>query len=62
MGKIYELGGPELFIEHVLDDAATKCGSSGGRCHCSKKRKSKIKRVIRVPAISSKMADISADD
>ncbi|KAF7830597.1 LRR receptor-like serine/threonine-protein kinase FLS2 [Senna tora] len=47
-----------------MDDGAIKCGSSGsgGRCHCSKKRKSKIKRVIRVPAISSKMADIPADD
>ncbi|KAJ6400004.1 hypothetical protein OIU84_015625 [Salix udensis] len=46
-----------------MDDAALKCGSSSSRCHCSKKsRKSRIKRVVRVPAISSKMADIPPDD
>ncbi|KAK6924017.1 Zn-cluster domain [Dillenia turbinata] len=39
-----------------------KCGSSSGRCHCSKKRKLRLKRVIRVPAISLKMADIPPDD
>ncbi|TYJ35197.1 hypothetical protein E1A91_A05G219500v1 [Gossypium mustelinum] len=44
------------------DDAALKCGSSSSRCHCSKKRKSRVKRVVRVPAISSKMADIPPDD
>ncbi|CAH9053799.1 unnamed protein product [Cuscuta epithymum] len=37
-------------------------GSSGGRCHCSKKRKHRQKRVIRVPAISLKMSDIPPDD
>ncbi|KAH6800386.1 WRKY DNA-binding protein 7 [Perilla frutescens var. hirtella] len=36
--------------------------SSGSRCHCPKKRKSRLKRVVRVPAISMKMADIPADD
>ncbi|XP_044476013.1 probable WRKY transcription factor 7 [Mangifera indica] len=45
-----------------MDDAALKCGLSSGRCHCSKKRKSRVKRVVRVPAISSKMADIPPDD
>ncbi|PNT49319.1 hypothetical protein POPTR_002G123300v4 [Populus trichocarpa] len=46
-----------------MDDAALKCGSSSGRCHCSKKsRKSRAKRVVRVPAISNKMADIPPDD
>ncbi|XVF64110.1 hypothetical protein PTKIN_Ptkin09bG0141000 [Pterospermum kingtungense] len=45
-----------------MDDAALKCASSSGRCHCSKKRKSRVKRAIRVPAISSKMADIPPDD
>ncbi|XVE94953.1 hypothetical protein REPUB_Repub02eG0054200 [Reevesia pubescens] len=45
-----------------MDDAALKCGSSSGRCHCSKKRKSRVKKVIRVPAISTKMADIPPDD
>nr|DAD41348.1 TPA_asm: hypothetical protein HUJ06_015671 [Nelumbo nucifera] len=41
------------------DDAAGKCGGSAGRCHCSKRR---VKRVVRVPAISLKMADIPPDD
>lgn len=31
-------------------------------CHCSKKRKSKLRKMIRVPAISSKMADIPPDE
>ncbi|KAJ8770745.1 hypothetical protein K2173_021392 [Erythroxylum novogranatense] len=39
-----------------------KCGSSDW-CHCSNKsRKMKTKRVVRVPAISLKMADIPPDD
>ncbi|GMJ02595.1 WRKY DNA-binding protein 7 [Hibiscus trionum] len=48
-----------------MDDAAAlKCvsTSSSGRCHCSKKRKLRVKKVIRVPAISDKMADIPPDD
>lgn len=45
-----------------MDDAGAKCGSSFGRCHCSKKRKLRVKRVVRVPAISTKMADIPPDD
>ncbi|XVE87077.1 hypothetical protein DITRI_Ditri18aG0087300 [Diplodiscus trichospermus] len=39
-----------------------KCSGSSGRCHCSKKRKMKSKRVARIPAISLKMADIPPDD
>ncbi|XP_038883602.1 probable WRKY transcription factor 15 [Benincasa hispida] len=41
-----------------------KCAaaSSSARCHCSKKRKLRVKRVVRVPAISLKMADIPPDD
>ncbi|GMP45354.1 hypothetical protein CsSME_00013904 [Camellia sinensis var. sinensis] len=45
-----------------MDDAVAKCGASSGRCHCSKKRKLKVKRVVRVPAISVKLADIPPDD
>ncbi|KAJ9177292.1 hypothetical protein P3X46_012527 [Hevea brasiliensis] len=40
-----------------------KCSGSSGRCHCSKKsRKLRLRRVVRVPAISLKMADIPPDD
>ncbi|XP_024981696.1 probable WRKY transcription factor 21 [Cynara cardunculus var. scolymus] len=43
------------------DDESAKCGSSG-RCHCSKKRKHRIKRSIKVPAVSNKLADIPPDE
>jgi hypothetical protein len=33
-----------------------------GRCHCSKRRKLRVRRTIRVPAISNKLADIPSDD
>ncbi|VVA92548.1 unnamed protein product [Arabis nemorensis] len=36
--------------------------SSSSRCHCSKKRNSRVKRVIRVAAVSIKMADIPSDE
>ncbi|KAE8703749.1 WRKY DNA-binding protein 7 isoform 3 [Hibiscus syriacus] len=39
-----------------------KCSSCSGRCHCSKKRKMRSKRFVRVPAISLKLADIPPDD
>ncbi|XP_028119049.1 probable WRKY transcription factor 7 [Camellia sinensis] len=45
-----------------MDDAVAKCGASSGRCHCSKKMKLKVKRVVRVPAISVKLANIPSDD
>ncbi|KAI3522186.1 hypothetical protein L1887_11669 [Cichorium endivia] len=45
-----------------MEDSHTKCANSSGRCHCSKKRKSRMKKVVRVPAISMKMADIPPDD
>ncbi|XP_057964673.1 probable WRKY transcription factor 21 [Malania oleifera] len=43
------------------DDGSVRCGSSG-RCHCSKKRKHRVKRSIKVPAISNKLADIPPDE
>ncbi|CAN4101976.1 unnamed protein product [Withania somnifera] len=43
------------------DEGSVKCGSSE-RCHCSKKRKHKVKRSIKVPAISSKLSDIPSDE
>ncbi|XP_062215164.1 protein WRKY1-like isoform X2 [Phragmites australis] len=38
-----------------------KC-SVTGRCHCSKRRKLRVKRSIKVPAISNKIADIPPDE
>ncbi|KAK8521795.1 hypothetical protein V6N13_021874 [Hibiscus sabdariffa] len=43
------------------EDGSVKCGSSS-KCHCSKKRKNRVKRSIKVPAISNKLADIPPDD
>ncbi|KAF8086945.1 hypothetical protein N665_0607s0007 [Sinapis alba] len=43
------------------EHGSIKCGSSS-RCHCSKKRKHRVRRSIRVPAISNKVADIPPDD
>ncbi|RZC68918.1 hypothetical protein C5167_032020 [Papaver somniferum] len=43
------------------EDGSVKCGSSG-RCHCSKRRKLRVKRSIKVPAISNKIADIPPDE
>jgi hypothetical protein len=42
-----------------MDDS--KCSASD-RCHCPKRRKLRVKRTVRVPAISLKMADIPPDD
>lgn len=47
---------------HSENGISGQCGASSGRCHCSKKRKLRMKRVVRVPAISMKMADIPPDD
>lgn len=43
------------------EDGSLKCGTSG-KCHCSKRRKMRVKRSIKVPAISNKVADIPPDE
>ncbi|XP_062204700.1 protein WRKY1-like isoform X2 [Phragmites australis] len=43
------------------EDGRGKCAMTG-RCHCSKRRKLRIKRSIKVPAISNKIADIPPDE
>ncbi|KAF2298396.1 hypothetical protein P3X46_005412 [Hevea brasiliensis] len=43
------------------EDGSVKCGSTG-KCHCSKRRKLRVKRSIKVPAISNKVADIPPDE
>ncbi|KAL8521681.1 hypothetical protein ACS0TY_011986 [Phlomoides rotata] len=47
--------------EHDHSDNVSGRTSGSSRCHC-KKRKSRVKKTIRVPAISSKVADIPPDD
>ncbi|XP_078159916.1 protein WRKY1-like [Carex rostrata] len=45
------------------EDGSVRCSSGAGtKCHCSKKRKLRIRRSIKVPAVSNKVADIPADE
>ncbi|KAB1204441.1 putative WRKY transcription factor 11 [Morella rubra] len=44
------------------DNLSGKFSGSGSKCHCSKRRKNRVKKTIRVPAISSKIADIPPDE
>ncbi|KAK8986312.1 hypothetical protein V6N11_013806 [Hibiscus sabdariffa] len=44
------------------EEANTKCAASTGGCHCSKRRKLRIKKTVRVPAVSNKLSDIPSDD
>ncbi|XP_059643373.1 probable WRKY transcription factor 17 [Cornus florida] len=46
--------------DHSQDVSGKTSGSSS--YHCSKKRKSRVKKTIRIPAISSKVADIPPDE
>nr|QWQ79427.1 WRKY5 [Juglans sigillata] len=46
----------------VQSEASTRSVASTDGCHCSKRRKLRIKRTIRVPALSNKLADIPPDD
>ncbi|CAJ1941727.1 unnamed protein product [Sphenostylis stenocarpa] len=63
---IIAAGKPPLSASHRkrCHDATLSAGkaSSSVHCHCSKRRKSRLRRMIRVPAISSKIADIPADE
>ncbi|XP_008218281.1 PREDICTED: probable WRKY transcription factor 74 [Prunus mume] len=43
------------------ENGTVKCGSSG-KCQYPKKRKVRVKRSFKVPAISNKIADIPADE
>ncbi|KAK4783062.1 hypothetical protein SAY86_007436 [Trapa natans] len=48
--------------DHSEDASGKLSGSANGKCHCSKKRKNRHRKVIRVPAISNKVSEIPADD
>nr|QGQ64082.1 WRKY transcription factor 59 [Santalum album] len=49
--------------EHDRSGEGSGNYSGSGRCHCSsKRRKTRFKRTIRVPAISSRIADIPPDE
>ncbi|KAJ4898527.1 putative WRKY transcription factor 39 [Raphanus sativus] len=48
-------------ISKKMCSGSSKCGSRS-KCHCSKKRKLRVKRSIKVPAISNRIADIPPDE
>ncbi|XVE53481.1 hypothetical protein DITRI_Ditri03aG0006500 [Diplodiscus trichospermus] len=48
--------------EHDHSEDVSGKFSGNGKCHCSKRRKNRVKKVVRVPAISSKIADIPPDE
>ncbi|KAL3634176.1 WRKY transcription factor 7 [Castilleja foliolosa] len=68
LSQVSSVGRPPLSTSsfkrkcNSMDDASAKCGGGSSRCHCPKKRKSRLKKVVRVAAISMKMADIPPDD
>ncbi|CAN6477036.1 unnamed protein product [Victoria cruziana] len=49
-------------ISSKVGEVGGKCASTLGGCHCARRRKLRKKRVIRVPAVSTRVADIPADD
>lgn len=51
-----------IFSKSKSEETSAKCLASTGGCHCSKRRKSRIKKIIKVPALSTKLADIPPDD
>ncbi|KAL1312109.1 hypothetical protein HN51_038734 [Arachis hypogaea] len=66
-GSAFHLIGAARSSDQNSQQHKRKCSArgdeaSGGKCHCSKKRKHRVKRSIKVPAISNKLADIPPDD
>ncbi|CAA7033043.1 unnamed protein product [Microthlaspi erraticum] len=48
--------------DHSEDFSGKISGSGNGKCHCKKSRKNRMKKTVRVPAISAKIADIPPDE
>ncbi|KAI5003668.1 hypothetical protein ZWY2020_030828 [Hordeum vulgare] len=40
----------------------SEANTTGSRCHCSKRRKNRVKTTVRVPAVSANIADIPPDE
>lgn len=59
-------GKPPLAGRKRCHESALSCDVAGktisASCHCHKRRKNRFKKSIRVPAISSKIADIPQDE
>ncbi|KAG6587721.1 putative WRKY transcription factor 11, partial [Cucurbita argyrosperma subsp. sororia] len=56
-------GKPPLSAKRKCDDRSRfGCKINSKECHCAKRRKSGVKKTVRVPAISSKIAEIPSDE
>ncbi|ESW09121.1 hypothetical protein PHAVU_009G101900 [Phaseolus vulgaris] len=57
-------GKPPLLKKRCRDHSDNVSGKLSGstKCHCIKKRKNRVKKTVRVPAISAKIADIPSDE
>ncbi|XP_022974392.1 probable WRKY transcription factor 11 [Cucurbita maxima] len=56
-------GKPPLSAKRKCDDSSRfGCKINSKECHCTKRRKSGVKKTVRVPAISSKIAEIPSDE
>ncbi|WVZ20219.1 hypothetical protein V8G54_007541 [Vigna mungo] len=53
-------GKPPLVKKRCHDHSDDVSGST--KCHCIKRRKNRVKKTVRVPAISTKIADIPSDE
>ncbi|GKD04606.1 probable WRKY transcription factor 7 [Tanacetum coccineum] len=62
MSQVSSVGQPDASTSSFKRKCNSVNDSHTGPCHCTKKRKSRMQRVVRVPAISSKTADIPPDD
>ncbi|XVF52651.1 hypothetical protein PTKIN_Ptkin05aG0035600 [Pterospermum kingtungense] len=64
--SMYGLDGGSYLNKKIIpgssSETSTPCAASTGGCHCSKKRKLRIKKTIRVPAVSNRLSDIPPDD
>eukprot|EP00262_Sarcandra_glabra_P003916 TRINITY_DN147_c1_g1_i1.p1 TRINITY_DN147_c1_g1~~TRINITY_DN147_c1_g1_i1.p1 ORF type:complete len:287 (+),score=42.40 TRINITY_DN147_c1_g1_i1:88-948(+) len=44
------------------ENGSSKCGEAAENCDCSKRRKLRVKKTVRVPVISSKTTDVPSDE
>ncbi|CDY36432.1 BnaC03g67520D, partial [Brassica napus] len=61
--SIFLTSAPKKCLEHEHSLSGDFSGKiSGSGCPCKRRRKNRMKRTVRVPAISSKIADIPPDE
>ncbi|KAK4754927.1 hypothetical protein SAY87_008684 [Trapa incisa] len=59
---VFSAAKPPLSTSHRKKCHDHALSASAVGCHCSKRRKNRMRRAIRVPAVSSKNADIPLDE